>query len=352
MSLVCVKKPRTMNKINVAIVGFGLSGRYLQAPFFETNPEFQLKTVVTSQHALHETYPHVEKAGSLAEVLSDASIDLVSIASPNDTHYAYAQQCLLAGKHVLAEKPFTATVKEAEALVALAEKQQRQLFVFQNRRFDSDFLTVKKVIESGNLGELLRFEARYDRYKPLLNAKKWKETPCSNNGILYDLGSHLIDQAVALFGAPGAVWGETYTQRDGSAIDDAFDLRLDYGRLKVQLSSSLLMREPTPRYMVQGTKGTFVKYGIDAQEDHLKAGMLPGDVGFGVESAEFQGILNTEAIGLAFRGKVETLPGNWKALFQNIADVLLRGEQKAIQLEQVLAQIRVIESVRSIPLEL
>jgi scyllo-inositol 2-dehydrogenase (NADP+) len=337
-----------MNKINVAIVGFGLSGRYLQAPFFETNPDFQLKTVVTSQRALHETYPHVTKVGSLAEVLADASIDLVSIASPNNTHFDYAQQCLLAGKHVLVEKPFTANASEALALVRLAEGQQRQIFVFQNRRFDSDFLTVRKIIESGSLGELLRFEARYDRFKPLLNPKKWKETPGSNNGIFYDLGPHLIDQCIALFGEPKAVWGETYTQRDGSAIDDAFDLRLDFGKLKVQLSSSLLMREPTPRYLVQGTKGMFVKYGIDVQEDHLKAGMLPIDPGFGIESAEFQGVLNAEIDGIGFRGKVETAPGNWRALFQNMADVLMRGEQGVIRLEEILWQMRVLERARSL----
>lgn len=334
-----------MKKINVAIVGFGLSGRYLQAPFFETNPYFHLKTVVTSQQALQETYPHVAKADSLAAVLADDSIDLVSIASPNDTHFDFARQCLLADKHVLVEKPFTATAAEAETLVSLAASRNRHLFVFQNRRFDSDFLTVRKVIDSGSLGDLLRFEARYDRFKPLLNPKKWKETPGSSNGILYDLGAHLIDQSIALFGAPQSVWGETYTQREGSTIDDAFDLRLDYGKLKVQLSSSLLMREPTPRYLLQGTKGMFVKYGIDAQEDHLKAGLLPGDAGFGLESDEFQGVLNTETAGLAFRGKVETEAGDWGILFRNIADVVLRGSERIIRLEEVVAQMRVIEAV-------
>jgi len=336
-----------MKKINVAIIGFGLSGRYLQAPFFETNPDFQLKMVVTSQQALQETYPHVTRADSLSDVLTDASIDLVSISSPNNTHFDYARQSLLAGKHVLVEKPFTVTVAEAETLVSLAAAQKRHLFVFQNRRFDSDFLTVKKVIESGSLGDLLRYEARFDRFKPLLNVKKWKETSAAGNGILYDLGAHLIDQSIGLFGAPQAVWGETYTQREGSSIEDAFDLRLDYGKLKVQLSASLLMREPTPRYLVQGTKGTFVKYGIDVQEDHLKAGMLPGDPGFGIESADFQGRVNTEIEGLGFRGKVETLPGNWQLLFQNIADVLLRDGEALIRLEEVLGQMRVIEGVVS-----
>ena len=335
-----------MKKINVALVGFGLSGRYLQAPFFETNPHFQLKTVVTSQQNLRETYPQASRANSLSEVLADASIDLVSISSPNETHFEYAAECLLAGKHVLVEKPFTTTLAEAKLLVQLAKTQDKHLFVFQNRRFDSDFLTVKKVLENGWLGELLRFEARFDRHKPLLNSKKWKEAPTQGNGILYDLGAHLIDQSIALFGVPKAVWGETYIQREGSAIEDAFDLRLDYGRLKVQLYSSLLVREPSPRYVLHGTKGSFVKYGIDVQEDHLKSGMQPGDAGFGVESAEFEGLLNVEMGGLAFRGKIETMPGDWGGLFQNIADVLLQGVAPLIPVEDVLEQLRVMEAVQ------
>lgn len=334
-----------MPKINVALVGFGLSGRYLQAPFFEAHPEFCLKTVVTSQQSLLEIYPTVGRAGSLAEVLADASIDLVSVASPNDTHFDYARQSLLAGKHVLVEKPLTATAAEAEALIALAKAQNKQLFVFQNRRFDSDFRTIRTLLDSGCLGELLRFEARYDRFKPLLNPKKWKETEGPGSGILYDLGAHLIDQSIALFGVPVGVWGEAYTQRAGSNIQDAFDLRLDYGQLKVQLSSSLMVREPSPRYVIHGTKGSFVKYGIDVQEDHLKAGMLPGDPGFGVESPDFQGILNTDWQGLAFRGKIESLPGHWMGLFQNMADVLLRGADPLIPTAEVLTQVRIMEQV-------
>jgi predicted dehydrogenase len=335
-----------MTKIRVAIVGFGLSGRYLQAPFFEANPAFDLKMVVTSQAALHETYPQVAQGNSLADVLSDLEIDLVSICSPNETHFSYAKQCLLTGKHVLVEKPFTATVAEAEELIKLAKTQGKHLFVFQNRRFDSDFKTVQQVINNGWLGKLIRFEVRFDRFKPVLNVKKWKEAAGASNGILYDLGSHIIDQTIALFGAPHNVWGETYTQREGSEIDDAFDLRLDYGALKVQLSSSLLVREPSPRYVLHGSKGSFVKYGIDAQEDHLKSGKLPGSAGFGVESAEFQGILNTELNDLPFRGTIETLPGNWMVLFQNIADVIQRGAEPLIKLEDVLQQMAIINKVR------
>ncbi|MEI6409730.1 MAG: Gfo/Idh/MocA family oxidoreductase [Bacteroidota bacterium] len=334
-----------MKKINVAIVGFGLSGRYLQAPFFENNPDFHLKTIMTRQD-VQAVFPQVQKADNFADILADADIDLVSISSPNETHFDYARQALLAGKHVLVEKPFTATVAEAEELIALAKKQEKHLFVFQNRRFDSDFLTVKKVIECEQLGELLRFEANFNRFKPALNVKKWKEIPNPANGILYDLGAHLIDQCVALFGAPQKVWGQTYTQRNGSSIDDAFDIQLDYGRLKVCLTASLLVRDPTPRYVLRGLDGAFVKYGIDVQEDQLKAGLGPEYPDFGRESDAHGGVVYTEIDGYSVQEIIETEQGNWRLLFQNIADVLLRGAAPVIQMEEVLVQLGIMEQVR------
>lgn len=337
-----------MKNIQVALVGFGLSGRYLQAPFFEAHPEFHLKSVVTSQESLTDIFPQAHRADNLEAVLSDPAIDLVSIASPNETHFAYARACLLAGKHVLVEKPFTATVAEAETLIALAKEQGRHLFVFQNRRFDSDFLTLKKLLDAGELGDLLRYEAHFLRYKPVLNVKKWKEIPAPSNGILYDLGSHLVDQCIALFGAPRAVWGETYTQREGSAIDDAFDLQLDYGRLKVGLFSSLLVREPAPRYILRGTKASFVKYGIDVQEDQLKAGMWPGQEGFAEEPAENAGVLYREIQGRIVAETIPTAPGNWQLLFQNLADVVLRGAKPLIPMTDIVAQLRVMEQVKRV----
>ncbi len=339
-------KLRIMEKINVALIGFGLSGRYLQAPFFEKNASFHLKTVVTSQQNVQDTFPQATRANTLAEVLADPSIDLVSICSPNETHFDYTRQCLLAGKHVLVEKPFTATAAEAEELLALAQKQGKRVFAFQNRRFDSDFLTIKKLLDSGQLGEVFRYEAHFDRFKPLLNPKKWKEKPAPSNGILYDLGSHIIDQCIALFGAPHSVQGETYTQRPASDIDDAFDVWLDYGQLKVYLSASLLVRESTPRYVLRGTEGSFVKYGIDQQEDQLKGGGWPGTPGFGEEPAEFYGTLYTEKDGQPSQEQVSSLPGNWPALFANLADVLLRGAEPVIRMEEVLQQLRVMEQVR------
>lgn len=333
--------------ITTALVGFGLSGRYLQAPFFLANPNFKLKTIVTNNQNPTAIYPTVQKATSLEAVLADDEIDLVSICSPSLTHFDYAKQCLLAGKHILVEKPFVSTVSEAKEVLKLAKSVKKHVFVFQNRRFDSDFLTVKKVIENGFLGEILSFEAHYNRFKPVLNPKRWKEIVSPANGILYDLGAHIIDQSIALFGNPQSIWGETFTQRPHSEIDDAFDIRLDYGKVKVTLKSSLMVREDTPRYIIQGTHGSFVKYGIDVQEDHLKAGIMPNSPEFGFETPQYNGILNTEIKGLHIRGQVTTERGSWHLLFQNMYDVIVNGAEPAIKNIDILAQLQIIEAVKN-----
>ncbi len=332
--------------INVALVGFGLSGRYLQAPFFEANPNFRLKTVVCNSQNPQDIFPDVGVAKSIDEVLADDEIDLVSICSPSATHHELAIKSLRANKHILVEKPFTSSVAEAEEIIALAIEKNKVVCVFQNRRFDGDFRTVRKVVDSGVLGDLISYEAHYDRYKPVLNPKPWKEAVIPANGILYDLGAHIIDQTISLFGAPQGVWGETYIQREGSAIDDAFDIRLDYGKLKVTLKSSLLVREEGPRYVIHGTKGSFVKYGLDVQEDNLKAGLMPGMTGFGVESKANSGILNAEINGVSFRGHVDTEPGNWGILFQNLYETIAEGKELLIKPAQIVAQMKIIEAVK------
>jgi scyllo-inositol 2-dehydrogenase (NADP+) len=331
--------------VTVGIAGFGLSGRYLQAPFFLKNPHFRLKSIASSQN-VGTIYPSVQRVDALDDLLKDPEIELVSLGTPNETHFEYTTKSLKAGKHVLVEKPFTATAKQAEKLIDLAQKQGRHLFVFQNRRWDSDFLTVQKVVKNGLIGDIISYEAHFNRYKPVLNVKKWKEVASPSNGILYDLGSHILDQTIALFGKPKSVWGETFTQREGSDIDDAFDIKLDYGKLKVTLKSSLLVREDTPRYIIQGTKGSFVKYGIDQQEDHLKAGLMPDSPNFGAESVENWGTVNTEVAGLNVRGRVETEVGNWMPLFQNMHDVIVNGAASAIDLADIVEQIRIMALVK------
>ena len=334
--------------IKVGIVGFGLSGRYLQAPFFLTNPNFVLKTIVTATQNATAIYPTVETARTFEALLNDSDIDLVSICSPNETHFEYIQRALLANKHVLSEKPFTTTVEQAEELIALAKKQGKHLFVFQNRRYDSDFLTVKRIVENKLLGDILSFDIHFNRYKPLPNPKRWKEIAAPSNGILYDLGSHIIDQTISLFGKPLHVSGETFIQRTHSDVDDAFDVRLDYGKMKVNLKSSLMVREETPRYIIQGTKGSFVKHGIDVQEDHLKAGMFPNSPHFGVEPINQYGLLNAELNGVDFRGRVTTLGGTWHLLFQNIYEVIMNGAVPFLNINDVVEQIRIMQKIKKL----
>ena len=333
--------------INVGILGFGLSGRYLQAPFYCAHPGFAVKRVVTSRaDELAEDFPGLEPTARTEDALADPTIDLVSIATPNATHYGLARAALEAGKHVLVDKPACATAAQLRELRDLAAHKNLHLFVFQNRRWDSDFLTVRQLLQGDQLGGLVNYEARYDRWKPAPNAKAWKETPGPGAGMLYDLGAHLIDQVLALFGRPEDVRGEAWTQRNDSTIPDAFDLQLTYPKqLRVSLSCSLLVREPTPRYTLHGRRGSFVKYGIDVQEDQLRAGIQPGDVDFGLEPEEQRGILNTTVDGLDFRGPVETLRGEWGELFDNLYRTIREGATQAVPLEEVITQLDIIESV-------
>ncbi|WP_020570066.1 Gfo/Idh/MocA family protein [Neolewinella persica] len=335
-----------MSTINVALLGYGLSGRYLQAPFFKAHSGFRVTRVMTSRtKELHEVFSNLTPTATAEEVFSDKTIDLVAIATPNATHYELARAALKAGKHVLVDKPACATAAELRELRDLAEASRLQLFVFQNRRWDSDFLTVRQVLKSGELGQLVAFEARYDRWKPEPNAKAWKETPGPGAGMLYDLGSHLIDQAIACFGIPDQVSGRTWIQRSFSTIPDAFDLQMRYDGFTADLSCSLLVREPTPRYRLHGTLGAYVKYGIDVQEDQLKAGMSPLATDFGREPAAQDGILHTERANEVFRSTIPTIAGRWLGLFENMYDSITGKAKPAVTLEEVIAQLEIIETV-------
>ena len=332
--------------INVGLVGFGLSGKYLQAPFFQVNANFRLKSIVTSQDIPKNLFPDAQRIESFEKLLEDQDLSLISICSPSHTHFEYAKKCLLAGKNVLLEKPMTATSKEAEELIKLAGDLKLVLYVFQNRRFDSDFMTVKSIIESGVLGEIHSYEAHFDRYKPILNTKRWKETVLPANGILYDLGAHLIDQSIYLFGKPLNVEGSVFTQREGSEIDDAFNLYLDYGKLKVTLKSSLIIKDQGPKYTIHGSKGSFTKFGLDIQEDHLVAGLWPDQPGFGLENVEFNGKLKSEINGLDFIGKVDTIKGNWGLLFNDLFEVIQNNKTAIVQHQQIIEQLKIIQAIK------
>lgn len=261
------------------MVGYGGAGRIFHAPLIAGVPGLQLACIVTRQReAVLRDWPAVPCVASVNVALADPAIDLVVIATPNDSHFELARVALQAGKHVVVDKPCTVTLAETESLLALARQQGRVLTVFQNRRFDSDFLALQQVIQSGQLGRVVQVDSHFDRYRPTVPVR-WREQNLPGSGLWFDLGPHLVDQALVLFGRPDALLLEQARVRDSAQVDDWFHAVLRYdrpqGALRVMLHASTLVAEPGPRWCAHGTRGSFTKFGMDPQEDALKAGQRP-----------------------------------------------------------------------------
>ncbi|WP_085537785.1 oxidoreductase [Massilibacteroides vaginae] len=334
-----------MEKIRTGIASYGMSGSVFHAPFIANHPAFELYAIVQrSSDSAQEKYPWVKIIRSYEELLADKSIQLVVVNTPDVTHYEFVKLALLAGKHVIVEKPFVFTVHEGEELIALAKKQNRMLCVYQNRRWDGDFLTVKQVINSGSLGQVVEFQSAYQRYRNYIQPGTWKEKADHRVGLTYNLGSHMIDQAVTLFGIPQAVYADIDKLREGTQVDDYYHIQLLYPQVKVTLRAGYLMREETPRYYIHGTKGSFVKYGLDPQEEALKAGLPPTSPNWGADEESTFGILNTELNDLHFRGKIETISGNYMAFYEDVYQSLKSGKMPQADASVVLPVIRIIEA--------
>ncbi|WP_437975880.1 oxidoreductase [Sorangium sp. So ce295] len=328
-------------RVYVGLVGYGLAGAVFHAPLIRSVPRLRLAAIATRREgqvmadhsgvAVHPT-PEV--------LIAEPGIDLVVIASPNETHFPLARAALEAGKHVVVDKPFTITSAEADELIALAERRGRLLSVFQNRRWDADFRTVRSCIEQGLLGEVASYEAHFDRFRPAIK-QGWREQEAPGSGILYDLGAHLIDQALVLFGLPRAVTADVLAQRSGARTVDYFHLTLDYGKRRVIVRSSTLVPEPGPRFAVHGDGGSFLKYGIDGQEDALKAGARPGVPEWGREDPRWFGTLVTAS---GERRVIESLPGAYEAYYEGIAAAILDGAPPPVRAEEARDVIRVIEA--------
>jgi len=330
--------------INTAIIGFGLSGRFFHTPFLLTHPGFKLTKVVERQgHTSKEINPEVEIVRNYKDLLNDNTLDLVVIATPNILHFDQACDLLKAGKHIVVEKPLTPTSGEAAELIRLAEKTGKKIFVFQNRRWDGDFKTVQHVVCQGYLGEILEYEAHFDRFAPGPRRSAWRDEPLPAGGVLYDLGSHLIDQALVLFGLPRSVFADIRMLRPDSRVDDCFEVNLYYEKLKVTLKASVFVKEKGPRYILHGTKGSFIKYGIDPQEEMLKEGLIPGSEGWGKEDPDYWGVLNAELHGQQFYGTIETEAGNYMDFYDNVYDVITNGAEQEVQPEEARNVIRIIE---------
>ncbi len=262
--------------IRVALVGYGLAGKTFHAPLIAGIPELRLQCVVSRQReAVQQDWPEVHVLEELGQALASDDIEMVVIATPNTLHFPQAQAALMAGKHVVIDKPCTVTLQETETLLALAEQRGLMLSVFQNRRWDADFLTLQQVLASGDLGRVVYVESHFDRYRPTVPVR-WRDQDLPGSGLWYDLGSHLLDQALVLWGTPQSVHLDRARLRDGALSHDYFHALLDYGQdLRVVLHATALAPLRGPRFIVHGTRGSFVKYGLDPQEDALKAGGRP-----------------------------------------------------------------------------
>ncbi|HEV2354490.1 MAG TPA: Gfo/Idh/MocA family oxidoreductase, partial [Puia sp.] len=288
-------------------------------------------------------YPEVRVCRTLEALLADNEVELVIVNTPNYTHYEYTKQALIAGKHVIVEKPFTVTEAEGLELIALAKKTGKKLTSFQSRRFDSDYRTVKRIVDSGVLGKIVEAEFHYDRFTPTLSPKVHKETAGPGRGLLYDLGSHLIDQALELFGDPGEVFADFMVIRDHSIVDDYMEVLLFYPGMRVRLKSSYLVREPVPSYSLFGHKGTFLKSRTDVQERRLLAGEIPAGPDWGVEAGTERGLLHTEKDGNVIREHVPSERGNYMDFFTGVYEAIRNDKPLPVTAEEGVRIIRVIE---------
>jgi len=333
-------------KIQTGVVGFGLSGRVFHAPFIETHPGFNLHTVVTSGNDAAKIYPNAQIAKSFSELISNPSIDLVAICTPHQHHTQQACAALEAGKHVIIEKPVAMSSTDIQTIMAAAKAAGRMVFPYHNRRWDGDFLTLRHLISEGYLGEILDFESHFDRYSPELNRAEWRYNREDGGGTLYDLGPHLIDQAVCLFGAPQAVWCLLHRQRAESKVADSFDLKLIYPGLTATLRAGVFVRETGPRFQVHGKLGSFIKYGLDVQEGLLKKGKMPVGKNFGDEPKKQHGLLHSVANEKTIRLKYATIPGYYMGFYENVYDVLTGNKEPEVKIEDALLTLRIIEAAQ------
>jgi scyllo-inositol 2-dehydrogenase (NADP+) len=330
--------------MKTGVVGYGIAAQFMHLPFLVTNPEYQLLAILQRRgDEAREKYPSVKIVRSLDEMLADESLELVVITTPNDTHFDYAWRSLNAGKHVVLEKPFTITSSDAKKLIAQAEKKERILSVYQNRRYVSDFLTIRQLLNEKALGEPVEFEAHYDRYRPERRPNAWREQNTPGGGILYDLGAHLIDQAFCLFGLPRHVTADIRIQRPDARATDYFELWLDYDFTKIILKASMLVREPGPRYAIHGMHGSFIKYGEDPQEALLRKGILPVTPDWGMESEENFGLMHTEINGVIIKEKYPSLPGDYGGFYHDLYNTIRNGESLKVKPEHGFNTIRLIE---------
>lgn len=343
--------------IRTAVLGYGLAGRVFHCPFIAAVPGLELSAIVQrSGDAAAAAYPDARILRSAEEAFADDEIDLIVVGTPNETHFELAKQALRAGKHVVIDKPFAATSAEARELITLAKQQGKVLAPFHNRRFDGDFLTVRKLVTEGRLGRMVLINSHYDRYRPIQRANTWKESSGPANGLLFDLGPHLVDQALAIYGAPKSITSSVRFVRDVTDIDDAFDIVLEFdlpdGRaLRYECHSTMIAAEAAPRFRMHGTHGSYVKYGLDPQEGTLLSGVRPPEMGSATpwmpEAETAWGTLtlaaNPAEPGELSRSKLPSETGDYRLFYASVRDAIRGDAPLAIPAEDGYRTIRLLE---------
>lgn len=336
-----------MQTVHTALAGFGAGARIYNAPIISSVPGLRISKIMTSspenRKAAHGDFPEAVLVKEYREILDDPETELVVITLPNHLHFDFAEKALKAGKNVVIEKPFTTTSAEADKLIALAKQKKLLLSIHHNRRWDSDILTIQNLLKGDRLGKVMEFEAHFDRFRNYVKDSWKEEEEVPGSGILYDLGSHLIDQALLLFGKPEEIFANLQKQRENSKVTDNFELLMLYPELKVTLKAGMLVKEAGPHYKIFGRKGNFTKYGMDVQEEVLKNGKKPmNDPEWGKEPKEIWGKLNTEEESTL----IESIPGDYRQFYRNVYAALTKNEELEVKPEQARDVIRIIELAR------
>jgi len=344
-----------MSDIGVAVIGFGLAGRVFHAPFVSAVPGLKLEAIVQRRgDEAAKAYPAARILRSVEEALADPAIQLIVVGTPNETHFALAKQALEAGKHVVIDKPFAANSAQARELIELASSRGLVVAPFHNRRWDGDFLTVRKLIDRKSVGRLVTFESHFDRFRPLPREATWKESSNPANGMLFDLAPHLVDQVLALFGAPQAITASVRKDRDATDIEDAFDITLHYPRLLAHCRASMLACDAAPRFLLHGTLGSFKKYGLDPQEPALVAGGKVPPVGDArqwlAEPESEWGTLtvapNPADPGILTRTPIRTELGDYRGYYANVRDAINGKAPLEVKSEDAYQVVRLLEMAR------
>lgn len=329
------------DNIRVGLIGYGYASKTFHAPLIVGTPGMTLAAVSSSDASkVHADWPNVTVVSDPKQLFNDPSLDLIVIPTPNDTHFPLARAAMEAGKHVVVDKPFTVTLSQARELEAMAKSRGLVLSVFHNRRWDSDFLTLKVLIAEGKLGEVSYFESHFDRYRPQVR-NRWREQAGPGSGIWYDLGPHLIDQALVLFGVPVSITVDMAQLRPDAQTTDYFHAVLTYPQRRVVLHSTMLAAAESARYIVHGTRGSYVKFGLDPQEDRLKAGERPPLEDWGYDMRD--GVL-TLAVGDELDAQtLLTVPGNYPAYYAAIRDALNGQGENPVPASQAIRVMELIE---------